>query len=264
MAAEKPPRPSIVVRGRDVHHEKFAGWLGARVGVPASTLRRIESPEPPVIADEEGIKRLIDGMVAAPQPRPPKEPADLTRGDRDATPHPRGSGDQPTAPHRVDWGLLAVGLALLLLPVAVAAVRPDVFDRAQVFVRIIAALGGALVGSGVPGVININFPGIKAVGAIAVFALIYTVNPANHAADIGKQPAAAPAPETSSTQRLRDWVFPTRDIAGDRIPDKQRMGSLDQWIALNNSGAPIPVEVFIDGAAYEAARQKAIRDLHVE
>ena len=49
--------------------------------------------------------------------------------------------------------------------------------RLFVLHRVITALGGALVGAAIPGFLEIDFPGVRAGGALAIFALIFLANP---------------------------------------------------------------------------------------
>lgn len=76
-----------------------------------------------------------------------------------------------------DFTLLAVGIVLLLIPLAVGIFDPDAFDRVAWYLRVIAALGGGLAAAAIPGVFHLNIPGIRAAGAIAVFVLLYKFDP---------------------------------------------------------------------------------------
>ena len=81
-----------------------------------------------------------------------------------------------------DWVLLISGLVLILIPVALAILVPGALPLANVYLRIIAALGAALVGAFIPGALQVNFPGVKAAGAIALFVVTFLANPPEKAA----------------------------------------------------------------------------------
>src|ERR1039458_3822832 len=79
--------------------------------------------------------------------------------------------------HQVDYGLLAVGVVLILLPLVFVVAFSELVHVAALYLRIIASLGGALVGASLPGLIQITFPGIRAAGALAVLVLFWQSNP---------------------------------------------------------------------------------------
>jgi hypothetical protein len=152
--------------------------------VSANLVRSIESPNrSPSKTTIEEVERILDGEPAeGTAPKRPKKPK-VAAPKAEQSP---ATALALTAPPRVDWGFLAVGALMLLIPIMVAVAQPAVFDKlqAQVFLRIIAALGSGLVGSFIPGTINLNFRGVKVAGALGVFALIYLVDPATHVADL--------------------------------------------------------------------------------
>jgi len=73
--------------------------------------------------------------------------------------------------------LLVVGVVLLLTPLVFIVISPDQFEQAGFFLRIIAALGGGLIGAFIPGMLDVELPFAKAGGALAVFLVIYGTNP---------------------------------------------------------------------------------------
>ena len=96
-----------------------------------------------------------------------------------------GRNDQAQSPRGQevpDWLLLVIGLLLVLIPIGVAISAPSALVTANVYLRICAALGAALIGAFIPGALQIDFPGVKAVGAIALFALTFLTNPPEKAA----------------------------------------------------------------------------------
>jgi hypothetical protein len=83
----------------------------------------------------------------------------------------------PSTSHHTDYILLAVGVALILLPLVFVVVYSGHVDVASVYLRIIASIGGALVGTALPGVLQITLPGIRAAGALAVLVLFWQFDP---------------------------------------------------------------------------------------
>jgi hypothetical protein len=84
----------------------------------------------------------------------------------------------PPPPHKMnDYFLLVVGIALIIFPVWFDVWKPDRFVEVQTFLRVIASLGGGLVGASIPGIIHVNFSWLRASGAIALVALFYLANP---------------------------------------------------------------------------------------
>lgn len=79
--------------------------------------------------------------------------------------------------HEKDYVLLAVGLVLVAVPLGFVVVFPDRASDASLYLRLIASLGGALVGSAIPGLLQIQFPGVRAAGALAVLVLFWQTNP---------------------------------------------------------------------------------------
>jgi hypothetical protein len=137
--------------------------------------------------------------------------------------------------------------------------------------KIIAALGGALLGGFIPGVLQVTLPGIKAVGALVVFALIYVTNPPVFVAKAANPlvpPTASPesgektdkdirsSPSTSA--RLRHWLFFGGTIQHDNLV------ALQAWMQ-GTEFRNLPPEVLVsgDGADLERDRERAISALHV-
>jgi hypothetical protein len=73
--------------------------------------------------------------------------------------------------------LCIIGIGLLFIPLCFVVFNPSSFQRAEFYLRVITALGGALVGAAIPGFLEISFPGVRAGGAMVIFALIFLVNP---------------------------------------------------------------------------------------
>lgn len=86
------------------------------------------------------------------------------------------NGDAPTQ-HHTDYVLLSVGLVLIILPLIFVVAFINSIDAAGFFLRLIASLGGALVGSAIPGLLQIHIPGVRAAGALAVLIMFWQFNP---------------------------------------------------------------------------------------
>lgn len=84
---------------------------------------------------------------------------------------------------RPDYMLLLLGITLLIIPLIFVLIDPSAYDKAGLYLRIIAALGAGLVGGALPGFLHINLPFAKAGGTIAIFLLVYAVDPPKQSAD---------------------------------------------------------------------------------
>jgi hypothetical protein len=110
---------------------------------------------------------------------------------------PRRAGTPPASL------LFTTGTVFVLIPIAVAIWAPDAYGRAQLYLRIIAALGAGLMGSFIPGTLRVVFPKSKALGqpaaqalgGLAVFLMVFLVNPLW---EVDASTAAPPAPEKSA------------------------------------------------------------------
>lgn len=76
-----------------------------------------------------------------------------------------------------DYGLVALGMFLLLVPLGFVAALPEQYSNLTFYLRVITALGGALVGAAIPGLIEVNLTFARGAGAMGVFLLILYVNP---------------------------------------------------------------------------------------
>ena len=97
--------------------------------------------------------------------------------------------------------LCGLGISLLLIPLCFVVFSPSSFKQAEFYLRVITALGGALVGAAIPGFLEIDFPGVRAGGALAIFALIFLANPPKLTYD-----AAFPPKITSLKESAQRWV----------------------------------------------------------
>ena len=83
-------------------------------------------------------------------------------------------------PAKVNLVLLYTGILLLVLAGAAYLFKSEIFQGnvGFFFVRVFLSLGGGLVASQIPGILNVDIaPGIKAVGALAVVVLIFYFAP---------------------------------------------------------------------------------------
>ncbi len=176
-----------------------------------------------------------------------------------------GSG---ASPGLTGLGLLALGIVLLLLPVVIAAAAPAVLVSAQLYLRIAAALGGALIGGFIPGTLQITLPWIKGVGAIGVFALIYVVNPPAIGASTANPTssvATTPVPAGSTSDQLKKWIVPGAVHGAPSKIDATHLQLLQNWTSAHDGFKNVPVAVFVssDNPAIEQARKTAIKELAI-
>jgi hypothetical protein len=73
---------------------------------------------------------------------------------------------------------LIAGLVLLAIPLVFVVVVPGFFADAHVYLRLTAALGGAIVGALIPGALNLNCLVVRAFGALVAFVLVFAADPA--------------------------------------------------------------------------------------
>ncbi|WP_088329071.1 hypothetical protein [Lacimicrobium sp. SS2-24] len=107
-------------------------------------------------------------------------------------------------PQRPDYVLLAVGIILLFIPLLFVLYDPHVYDKAGLYLRIIAALGAGLVGGSLPGFLHIDLPFARAGGTVAIFLLVYAVNPPKQSADMSSINDGFSAPSPYDSETLAD------------------------------------------------------------
>jgi len=98
----------------------------------------------------------------------------------------------PTSNSQRDIMLLVLGAVLIACCVAIAHFAPATFQAAFLQMRVLTALGGALLGTALPGIIGLEVKGIRAVGAVSFVVLFFLFTPSLTAA-----PHARQEPETS-------------------------------------------------------------------
>ncbi|SIS42563.1 hypothetical protein [Neptunomonas antarctica] len=79
--------------------------------------------------------------------------------------------------HKKDWVLFISGFVLIILPLIFVVTYTEHFVSVQFYLRLIASLGGALIGASLPGFLNIRVLGVEAGGALAILVLFYLFNP---------------------------------------------------------------------------------------
>lgn len=102
-----------------------------------------------------------------------------------------------TAHGQRDVIVLLLGAALIASCVAIAHFAPDTFRAAFLQMRVLTALGGALLGTALPGLIGIEFKGVRAIGAASFVVLFFLFTPLDIAA---KQAQEVAAPKPTETQ----------------------------------------------------------------
>jgi osmoprotectant transport system substrate-binding protein len=99
--------------------------------------------------------------------------------------------------HSQDLLLLIFGALLLLIPIAVIIVWPARAGQAVFYLRSATALGAGLIGGAIPGFFELRQPGIRAGGGMAMFVLVFLINPATPVVESAptRLPASSPGQE---------------------------------------------------------------------
>jgi hypothetical protein len=110
---------------------------------------------------------------------------------------------------KTDYILLSIGILLVLIPLVVVLAAPRNLNSLQLFLRIVAALGGAMVGAAIPGVLEINIPGVRAAGALGVLVLLLLFDPTSKAGkgvdDDEVDPSQPPKPQPCDVTFNGKW-----------------------------------------------------------
>ena len=124
--------------------------------------------------------------------------------------------------NKSDRNMLALGVVLIVLPLAfVVAYSQNLDDGTFFFLKIIASLGGALIGASLPGLLDIQLPGIRAGGALAILVMFYLIDPPGRiGAQVTQQrlasvSAAITKPAQGSTVA---HAFASEGTVGDNLP----------------------------------------------
>lgn len=136
-----------------------------------------------------------------------------------------------------DRVLLVTGVGLILVPLVLAMLRPEIVGVVEFYLRTVAALGGGLVGASIPGLLQVKLPFAKAGGALAVFLLIYAVNPARVAERLHEPDSTTALPDVAT-----EWVAAAEAARAS--------GALD-------SARPAPPEFLRARTAFEVAWNNA-------
>jgi len=89
---------------------------------------------------------------------------------------------ETTSNSQRDILLLVLGALLIACCVAIAHFAPATFQAAFLQMRVLTALGGALLGTSLPGIIGLEVKGIRAVGAVSFVVLFFLFTPSLTAA----------------------------------------------------------------------------------
>ena len=81
----------------------------------------------------------------------------------------------------LDYICLLLGFVLWGVAFLLIWKFPDLYERLNVLMRVIIATGSAFVAAFIPGAIGIDLGWVKASGALAVFLLVYWVDPGGKA-----------------------------------------------------------------------------------
>ncbi len=104
-----------------------------------------------------------------------------------------------------DFYLLFFGVLLLVIPLLFIVKYQQGYEDARVYLRIMSALGGAMIGAWLPGLLNLEGPGYKAGGALAILLLFFSTDPpyrTNAAVNSeypDRHPIEIPVPESELT-----------------------------------------------------------------
>ena len=117
---------------------------------------------------------------------------------------------------RADHLSLFVGLLLMLVPLAFLAGWNDV-QGAEHYLRVISALGGALAGASLPGFLHVELSFARAGGSLAIFVMIFALDPTGAALDAVDRASAESESQSASSEDppADDEVFPA--IAGKTV-----------------------------------------------
>jgi hypothetical protein len=128
---------------------------------------------------------------------------------------------------------VSLGAVLISIPVAAIVALPTFNPEASIYFRVMSACGGALIGSVVPGLLNLHLPTLKAGGALGVFAVIFFLNPPQTVTDriaervdqasfnistaySASRPIAAPVPSIEKPASFPDHFTYTDPQSGRR------------------------------------------------
>lgn len=132
-----------------------------------------------------------------------------------ASTHPGALPTQLVPPPVPPILYVSFGVVLLLIPVIAIIIRPSIDTIAPVYLRVVSACGGALIGAVVPGLLNVRLPAVKAGGALGVFAVIFFLNPPQTVND-------------SVVDRVKDSTFNSWDAYRNARPAAERYPSIEK------------------------------------
>ena len=120
--------------------------------------------------------------------------------------------------------LFAVGLVLLLLPLVFVPLFPNLYGTLSFHFRLLAAIGGALVGGSLPGFLHVTLGFARAGGALAFFLLIYVIDPPEitHNAFSDLEPIATNLVDAANEARANKTTHSTRPLPTDLVYARSR------------------------------------------
>lgn len=152
--------------------------------------------------------------------------------------------------HQQRIAAFAFGVVFLSALLAIAIFIPHPADFQIYVFRIVLAIAAAGVAAMIPGVLNVSVADwVRAGGAIAVFVIIYAVNPPSLVTEAESEhdqkpsrTAATPAPEPSEVRADAASQAQTREIQGAQEPSGDRddasLNSADQTLNAECARSP--------------------------
>jgi hypothetical protein len=171
-------------------------------------------------------------------------------------------------PDLAGWPFLLFGAVLVLVPIAVAIGFPNVLEsgRSDLYLRIIASLGAGIVGSFIPGALQINLPFAKAAGALGLFLITYAINPPGTGPQVKSQVKSALSSifdSSSYSARIEKWLYSGGKKGNPPIGSRDVI--LRTWILQHTDTPTMSPDTFIEGrgARFDELRKRAVVDLGI-
>lgn len=102
-----------------------------------------------------------------------------------------------------DLGMLGIGLLIVFATIAIAHFDPRTYASTSTAMQALTAVGAALVGASIPGMLNIQVMGVRAAGALALVVLFFLIKPGS----VGPSPDM-PSAQTSASSKPTDESKP--------------------------------------------------------
>ena len=187
-----PEDPSVLLAYEDLIAFERSGVreYPVRLGNGTIVQRSISDLLDGVVSREERSEALIDAVDAK---RRRHEPEGVSEPPMEQEGRMESHHETPTW-ERVAVFTIGVAFIAMLLAIALGVPEPSDF---QIFIfRVVLALGAGALGALIPGFVEVTFRSwLRAGGAIALFVIVYTINPPALIAE-SAQPPDAPAATT--------------------------------------------------------------------